>query len=263
VNFGGGCYTVYAELDGETVTVDKELFGDTFRLAPRLTPLEARAIRLALEFVGPMVAADAHTPLHRVRRKLEETFGQFELAQTPEPHVDESEEDLVARLAQGIRERRLVELEYLKEGEETGSRRQVEPYALERRLPHWYVHTWDRTSGGERSFRLDRMRSAGLTDERFEAREGFEPSRLRDARAARIWYSPQVARWRVERGGAEALVDGAAVGEAPVGSTDWLVGEIFSYRGEAIVVEPADLRRQIAERARELAAELSLVTAPR
>jgi predicted DNA-binding transcriptional regulator YafY len=263
VNFGGGCYTVYAELDGDTVTVDKELFGDTFRLAPRLTPLEARAIRLALEFVGPMVAADAHTPLHRVRHKLEETFGQFELAQTPEPHVDASEEDLVARLAQGIRERRLIELEYLKEGEEAASHRQVEPYALERRLPHWYVHTWDRTSGGERSFRLDRMRSAALTDERFEPRQGFEPSRLRDARAARIWYSPQVARWRIERGGAHPLVDGAAVGEAPVGSTDWLVGEIFSYRGEAIVVEPADLRRQIAERARELAADLALVTAPR
>ena len=42
---------------------------------PRLTPLEARAIRLALEFVGPMIAADAHTPLDRVREKLEETFG--------------------------------------------------------------------------------------------------------------------------------------------------------------------------------------------
>src|ERR687885_2396948 len=78
VNFGGGCYTVYAELDGDTVHVEKELFGDTFRLPPRLTPLEARAIRLALEFVGPMVAAGAQTPPERVRRKLEETFGQFE-----------------------------------------------------------------------------------------------------------------------------------------------------------------------------------------
>ena len=85
VNFGGGCYAVYAELHGDEVHVDKELYGDTFRAPPRLTPLEARAIRLALEFVGPMIAAEAHTPLDRVRRKLEETFGQFELAQTPEP----------------------------------------------------------------------------------------------------------------------------------------------------------------------------------
>src|SRR5581483_984050 len=63
VNFGGGCYAVYAELHGDEVHVDKELFGDTFRSAPRLTPLEARAIRLALEFVGPLIAAEAHRPL--------------------------------------------------------------------------------------------------------------------------------------------------------------------------------------------------------
>ena len=83
VNFGGGCYTVYAELHDERVQVDKELYGDVFRLAPRLTPLEARAIRLALEYVGPSIAAESHSPLDRVRKKLEETFGQFELAQSP------------------------------------------------------------------------------------------------------------------------------------------------------------------------------------
>ena len=79
VNFGGGCYAVYAELQGDVVRVDKELYGDTFRAPPRLTPLEARAISLALDFVGPMIAAQAHSPLERVRRKLEETFGQFDL----------------------------------------------------------------------------------------------------------------------------------------------------------------------------------------
>ena len=102
VNFGGGCYAVYAELRGDEVHVDKELFGDTFRRAPRLTPLEARAIRLALEFVGPMIAAGAHSPLDRVRAKLEETFGAFDLAQTPEPQRG-AEEDLVATLTRGDR----------------------------------------------------------------------------------------------------------------------------------------------------------------
>src|SRR2546425_8836999 len=115
VNFGGGCYTVYAELRDGSVHVDKELWGDTFRAAPRLTPLEARAIRLALEYVGPMIAADAHSPLSRVRKKLEDTFGQFELARTPEPQVGTEEVDLVSRLARGMRERRLVEIEYQKE----------------------------------------------------------------------------------------------------------------------------------------------------
>jgi proteasome accessory factor C len=257
VNFGGGCYAVYAELHGDTVRVDKELFGDTFRAPPRLTPLEARAIRLALEFVGPMIAADARSPLERVRAKLEETFGEFELQQTPEPQVQRAEEDLVATLSRGIRERRLVEVDYLKEGEEEVSTHLVEPYALERRLPYWYVHTWDRTREGERSFRLDRMRSARLQRGHFEPREGFDPQEFRDARSARIWYSKQVARWELEKG-ASRLADGSAVADRPVGSVEWLIGEILSYRGEAVVLEPVELRSKIAARAHEVQRELGL-----
>ncbi|HEX6490060.1 MAG TPA: WYL domain-containing protein [Gaiellaceae bacterium] len=258
VNFGGGCYAVYAELANGSVHVDKELFGDTFRAPPRLTPLEARAIRLALEFVGPMIAADARSPLDRVRRKLEETFGEFDLGQTPASHAGEAEVDLVATLTQGIRERLLVELDYLKEGEESTSAHLVEPYSIERRLPFWYVHTWDRTRGGERSFRLDRMRSARLLEEQFEPRMGFEPRGLRDARPVQIWYSPEVARWRLERGTARRLEDGSAVEEVAMGGEDWLIGEILSFRGEAVVREPEELRRRIAARARELQGELGL-----
>jgi proteasome accessory factor C len=252
VNFGGGCYTVYAQVKGEEVLVGKELYGDTFRAPPRLTPLEARAIRLALEFVGPTIAADARTPLERVRAKLEETFGQFALPQPPEPHERAGEADLVATLSEAIHERRLVELEYLKEEEAEPSRHVVEPYKLERRLPNWYIHTWDRTRKAERSFRLDRMRSASLSPERFEPRAGFDPAELRGARVSRVWYSPAIARFQVERG-ATPLEDSAALRETPVGSVDWLVGEIFSHRGEAIVLGPEDLRRRISERAAALA----------
>jgi proteasome accessory factor BC len=258
VNFGGGCYTVYAELrDDGTVHVDKELYGETFRAAPRLTPLEARAIRLALEYVGPMIAADAHTPLDKVRRKLEETFGQFELAQTPEPHVEDAEEDLIRTLARGRDERRLVEIEYQKEVDAQPSTRVVEPYWFERALPHWYVHTWDQTSDGERSFRLDRMRSAKLLRERFQPRADFELTRLRGARMARVLYTPEIARYEIERG-ARPLVGGYALREIPVGSDEWLESDTLSKRGEAIVLEPADVRARIAERARELAKHLGV-----
>jgi len=258
VNFGGGCYTVYAALEDDQVHVDKELYGDTFRHAPRLTPLEARAIRLALEFVGPMIAADAHTPLDRVRKKLEETFGQFELAQAPEPHVEAAEADLVATLTEGIRGRRLVEIEYQKEGEQTWSKRIVEPYSLERELPNWRVHTWDRTRDAERSFRLDRMRTAKVTQETFDPRPAFEPRGFRDARRAKVLYQKGVAaRWAVERGAA-ALKDGTALAEMPVGSPEWLIGEILSQRGEAVLLEPEEMRKTIAARARELASELGV-----
>ena len=256
VNFGGGCYTVYAELEEGIVRVDKELYGDTFRASPRLTPLEARAIRLALEFVGPGIAADAHTAVDKVRKKLEETFGQFELGQTPEPHLVSAEAGLVETFTTAIRGQSLVEVEYQKEGEETWSQRTVEPYFLERRLPFWYIHTWDRTSDGERSFRLDRMRHAKLATDRFEPRPGFDPRELERTREVRILYLPEAARWEVEKG-ATPLRDGSALLERRAGD-DWVVGEILANRGNAVLLEPDDLRRRIAERAKVLAEELGV-----
>ena len=254
VNFGGGCYAVYAELHGDEVHVDKELFGDTFRGPPRLTPLEARAIRLALEFVGPMIAAGAHSPLDRVRAKLEETFGVFELTRTPTPHGG-AEEDLVATLTRAIAEHRVVELEYLKPESTEVTTRTVEPYTIERRLPHWYVHTWDVDRDAPRSYRLDRTRKAKALRRGFTPRDGFDPAELQQTTTARIWYSPEVARWEVEKG-AVPLVDGAAVSERAVGSLEWLVGEVLSFRGEAVILEPVELRARVAARARELEREL-------
>jgi predicted DNA-binding transcriptional regulator YafY len=256
VNFGGGCYTVYAELHGETVQVDKELYGETFRAAPRLTPLEARAIRLALDFVGPGIAAQAHTPLDRVRRKLEETFGQFDLAQMPELHTSSEDERLIATFADAIRDHRLVAVEYQKEGEQTWSQRVVEPYFLERQLPHWYVHTWDTTSDGPRTFRLDRMRNAKVTRETFEPRDGFDPQELENTRAVRVLYLPEVARWEVEKG-AQPLQDGSALAELSRGE-EYVIGEVLSYRGRAVLLEPKDVRQRVLERAKELATELGV-----
>jgi predicted DNA-binding transcriptional regulator YafY len=254
VNFGGGCYAVYASLDDGEVAVEKELWGDAFRRPPRLTPLEARAIRLALEFVGPLVAAEAHTPLQNVRRKLEETFGQFDREEEPETREEEIDEELIADLSRAQSESRLVEIEYVSVNGET-SVRTIEPHWLERELPHWYVHSWDRTRDAKRSFRLDRMKRARVLDERFERRSDLGHAKLEDTRSARVLFSPAVARWRSERG-AVPLADGSALEDMRVGSADWLVGEILFFRGEAEVLEPADLRTLVGKRARALAKSL-------
>ena len=258
VNFGGGCYAVYAEHDGDSVRVEKELYGDVFRRPPKLTPLEARAIRLAIEYVGPTIAADAHSPLRRVRKKLEETFGRFDLAGTPEPRVASDEEALVKALSQGAEKRLVVEIEYLKDGEEGPMLRRVEPYTIERELPVWRVHTWDRTVDAARTFRLDRMRSARLTDERFEPRDGFDPSYLRNPRVARMLHSPTIARWKLERG-ARALTDGSAIADVPYKTEEWILSEVLADHGETTVLEPQKLRDLVAKRTRRLQRELARV----
>jgi proteasome accessory factor C len=259
VNFGGGCYAVYSVLEGDHVRVDKELFGDAFRRPPRLTPLEARAIRLAIEFVGPMIAPGATTPLERVREKLEQTFGQFELKETPEPALTGAEEELIRTLSQAIADQRLVEFEYLKQEDEHPATRVVEPYFFERRLPHWYLHVWDRERDAERSFRLDRMRNARLLDTPFVPRPEFAPQSTQ--RSVTVVFSEDVARWRLESGarrlGARPLVDGTAAEELQYGSEDWLVGEILSFRGAGVLLGPKQLRTRVAKRARALQRELA------
>jgi proteasome accessory factor C len=258
VNFGGGCYAVYAVHDGDVVRVDKELYGDVFRRPPKLTPLEARAIRLAIEYVGPTIAADAHSPLKRVRKKLEETFGRFDLVGTPEPRDASDDEKLVKVLSEATEKRIVVEIEYLKEGDEGPSLRRVEPYTIERELPVWRVHTWDQTVDAARTFRLDRMRSAKLTDTRFESRQGFDPAYLRNPRVARLLHSPVIARWKLERG-ARPLTDGSAVADVPYKTEEWLLSEVLADRGETTVLEPQRVRDLIAKRARRLQRELGRV----
>ena len=261
VNFGGGCYAVYAEHDGDVIRVEKELYGDVFRRPPKLTPLEARAIRLAIEYVGPTIAAEAHSPLKRVRKKLEDTFGRFDLVGTPAPSDASAEEGLVRALSDGADKRIVVEIEYLKEGDEKPALRRIEPYTIERELPVWRVHTWDRTVDGARTFRLDRMRSATLTDERFEPRDGFDPSYLSNPRVAKLLHSPAVARWKLERG-ARALTDGSATAEVPYKTEDWILSEVLADRGETTVLEPQRLRDVVAKRARRLQRELERVPSP-
>ena len=181
----------------------------------------------------------------------------FELGQGAEVHGTE-EEDLIATLARGRDERRLVEIEYQKEVDAQPSTRVIEAYSFERALPHWYVHTYDRTSDGERSFRLDRMRSAKLLKEKFEAREGFQPTRLRGAKSARVLYTPEIARYEIERG-ARKLVRPKRAARDP-GRQRRVARErdpLEARRSHRARAAPSCARR-IAARARELAKELGV-----
>ena len=47
VNFGGGSYVLYAEVQGDQIEVDPEPYGDNFARPARLLPLEAKALAAA------------------------------------------------------------------------------------------------------------------------------------------------------------------------------------------------------------------------
>jgi len=74
------------------------------------------------------------------------------------------------------------------------------------------------------------------------------------SRIARVWVSPERARWaREARHVAEELSDGALIVELPFAGTDWLVREVLKEAGDAAVLEPEDARADVLAAARRLA----------
>ncbi len=149
-----------------------------------------------------------------------------------------------------------MELDYYKENEDEFSMRRVEPYALTNGQEGWYVASFDPDKHAMRHFRLDRIRRAHVTEETFEPRPEVDPAaevegwmrtgEVQASRTARVWISPERARWARERRRVEEeLVDGSIVVELSFAGTDWLVREILKEAGDAAVIEPEDAREAV------------------
>jgi len=256
VNFGGGTYVLYAEIQGDEIEVDSEPYGDNFARPARLLPLEAKALIAAIDLFGDYLPQGG---LASARAKIVEALGH-----------DPSEEGLeiaapggggvaVARVVnEAIASRRVLELQYYKENEDQFTKRSVEPYQLENGKEGWYVACYDLGKEGIRHFKLDRIKEAELSAETFEPRSEVEEivgvqdwmthGEVPTAHVARVWVSPERARWlREERTVVEELADGAVVVELPYAGTSWLVREILRGAGDLVVLEPEDAREAIAK----------------
>jgi proteasome accessory factor C len=107
-----------------------------------------------------------------------------------------------------------------------------------------------------RHFRLDRIKHVDVTNERFQPRPEVDPSAEVDgwlrtgevdaSRTARVWISPERARWaRESRRVVEERSDGAVVVELSFAGIDWLVREILKEASDAAVLEPKDAREAV------------------
>jgi proteasome accessory factor BC len=260
VNFGGGSYVLYAEVQGDEIEVDPEPYGDNFAKPARLLPLEAKALVAAIDLLGDHIPEGS---LASARQRIVKALGQDpaqEGLQITTAAGDDSE--IVKVVNRAIADRRMLELDYYKENEDEFTTRTVEPYHLLNGQEGWYVHAYDTERDGPRSFRLDRVKSATILDHEFEPREGIEPpveswprtGRVDSSRVARVWISPERARWvREERGAIEELTDGAVVVELPFAGEEWLAREILKEAGDAVVLEPEDARAAVLDAAETLA----------
>ncbi|MGH2889689.1 MAG: WYL domain-containing protein, partial [Solirubrobacteraceae bacterium] len=81
------------------------------------------------------------------------------------------------------------------------------------------------------------------------------------SRTARVWVSPERARWaREERHVATELVDGSVVVERGFKGVQWLVRETLKEAGDAVVLEPAQAREAVRRAAESIGAGAQLVS---
>ena len=256
VNFGGGSYVLYAEINEQEgqIEVDPEPYSDNFDRPARLLPVEAKALVAAIDLIGEHIPEGSLTS---AREKIVAALGEDPMEQGLQVARASGDDSGVARLvSDAIVERKIVELEYYKENEDELSERRVEPYALTNGREGWYVASFDPERDGMRHFRLDRIKSATVTEEVFEPRPEVDPAadvdgwlrtgEVEASRSARVWVSPERARWaREARRVVEERSDGAVVVELSFAGVDWLVREILREAGDAAVLEPEDAREAV------------------
>ena len=260
VNFGGGSYVLYAEVQGDQIEVDPEPYGDNFARPARLLPLEAKALVAAIDLIGEHLPEGS---LSSARQKIVDALGQDPAQEGLQITTAKGDDSEIARVVSGaIAEHRMLAIEHYKEELDEFTERRIEPYKLMNGQEGWYVHAWDPDKDDTRSFRLDRIRSATVLDESFEPRPGIEPDihgwpqtgEVADARLARVWMAPDRARWaREDKRVVAELADGAVIIELPYAGHRYLARELLKEAGDAVVLEPDDARQAVLEAAEMLA----------
>jgi predicted DNA-binding transcriptional regulator YafY len=132
---------------------------------------EATAIAVALAASGPIPFGDAaRAALRKLvaamsstsREGARELVGRIHLLQ----QRGQLEATPVVRAVEtAVVRRKVLELDYVDRSGQHTDHRLVEPYGLAGGQDHWYLMAWCRMRDGGRTFRLDRILEARLTDE--------------------------------------------------------------------------------------------------
>lgn len=232
-----------------------------FQRPVRISPVQARAALLALDLVS---GATDPGVLGNLRNKILGSVGaDVSLVEVGE--TTEEDASIASAIEHARRERLVAEIRYPSSVSGEVEVRPIEPLLMSRIEGIWYVNAFCRRADAGRTFRLERILSVRLTDEPFEPRGDVElKTDYRDldprgfaARRAVVRFSPAVARWMEERPELDLLA------ERPDGSADyalhytdpaWAARRVMQYLGEAVVLEPPELREEVRRTARTLLA---------
>jgi proteasome accessory factor C len=183
---------------------------------------------------------------------LPQEGGVAELTKRIKVQLESGEQKWLSLLRDAVTERRRIDLEYYTYSRDNMTRRQVDPHLVFASLGHWYFSGYCHLSKDRRMFRLDRIKSLELTDERFEAPADADaelPPPLiyvpgPDDQLVRIRVAKTIAQWigdylPIER--SKDLKGGKVEMEFRTSAFPWLEKLLLRFGSDVEVVEPKEL----------------------
>jgi len=237
------------ERDDDRITVTS---ADYFRRPVSLTVAEARALLSALAILGDL--GPEGSSLQRLVDKVGAALGGLA------PHesigfVTDATGDSGAfgLLKDAIDRRRTVDILYYSASRDAKSSRHIDPCRLVNVGGHWYVAAHCHSAGAVRLFRLDRIETASLTGDTFDALDLPDLGSYEDGilyhpspsdRVAQVRFSPRAARWAAEvwpDSDSGRHEDGSVTLSIPYAHETWLVKQLLPYGLDAKIIEPVEL----------------------
>ena len=213
---------------------------------------------------GGGVLSTALAPLqHRIEKLLDEHAGgrrvPVERVRVIPHRSRRLDETAFRNVATAVLDRRQLAFEYRARSTDERTRRTVSPQRLTHYRENWYLDAWDHDREGLRSFSVDRITAARVSDE--AARDVPDEELDRQLASsygifsgtpkgwATVMFSAKAARWVADehwhsQQQGRFLPDGRYELKLPYSSGRELLMDVLHYGSDAEIIEPASLREQ-------------------
>lgn len=247
-------------IDDDRIYVD---MADYFAAPLRLTPGEALSLYAGGVALAELPDLENAGSLQRALGKLGAALGMDGETSGIGVRFEPAPAHHLATVREALSSKRRVRIEYLSANRDEPTEREVDPWGLIAALGRWYLVALDGLSGEERMFRLDRMKTAEITEAEAEVPEDFDPERYKGAFTGSggdgpvgLEISPEAARWfedyyPVES--SEELGDGWRRVTMVSSGPRWIATLMLQLGKDCRNPEPPELH----DRARELAAAIA------
>ena len=168
------------------------------------------------------------------------------------------------KLRRAVRERRRMSMHYHSGSSPQSELREIDPYALVHRWGWWYAAGYCHLRQEVRTFRVDRMDAASLTDQVFQMPADFDIQaylatgwKAQPQMQVRIQFASEGAHIalynRAQWESYQEQTDGSVLVTLNVPDLNWAASFVLAYGPLATVLEPEALRQMVAEWAQTVA----------